>query len=54
MRDIDIERVAKAIETDAGEPLSDLLEALMEAKIEIGRITTPEQTLARTTREHLS
>ena len=31
MRDIDIESVAKAIEADAGEPLTDLRQALNEA-----------------------
>ena len=48
---IDIEKVAAAIETDAGETLPDLRQALAEAKAGIGRITTPEQILVRQARE---
>lgn len=39
---IDVEKVAAAIEADAGEALPDLLQALAEAKAGIGRVTTPE------------
>ena len=51
MRDMDTEGVAKAIEADAGEPLSDLRQALEEARIGVGRVTTPEQVLDRQARE---
>jgi putative transcriptional regulator len=52
IKKIDIEAVAKAIEADAGETLPDLRQALKEAKAGvIGRITTPEQTLARQARK---
>ncbi|WP_028218577.1 helix-turn-helix domain-containing protein [Paraburkholderia oxyphila] len=47
----DIERIAKAIETDAGVPLPDLRKALEEAKGRVGRVTTPEQMLVRQARE---
>lgn len=48
---IDIESVARAIEVDAGEPLADLRQALMEAQEGAGRVTTPEQMLVRQARE---
>lgn len=48
---IDIERVAAAIEADAGEHLPDLRQALAEAQLGLGRITTPEQILVRQARE---
>ncbi|MCW5260893.1 helix-turn-helix domain-containing protein [Verminephrobacter eiseniae] len=48
---IDIEKVATAIEADAGEILPDLRQALAEAKAGIGRVTTPEQLLVRRARE---
>lgn len=51
MRDIDIEAIAKAIEADAGEALSDLRQALKEAKAGAGRVSTPEQILVRQARE---
>ncbi|MBF8724411.1 helix-turn-helix domain-containing protein [Pseudomonas guariconensis] len=51
MRDIDIEAVAKAIEADAGEAMPDLRQALKEAKMGAGRVTTPEQILVRQARE---
>lgn len=47
MNEIDIEKLAKAIEADMGEPLPDLRRALAEAKSGIGRITTPEQIRER-------
>jgi putative transcriptional regulator len=46
-----IEKIAKAIEADAGEPLPNLRAALEEAKPHIGRVTTPEQVLVRQARE---
>lgn len=48
---MDIEKIAKAIEADAGEPLPDLRQALEEAKARVGRVTTPEQMLVRQARE---
>jgi putative transcriptional regulator len=51
MNDIDTESVAKAIEADAGESLPDLRQALIEAKLGVGRVTTPEQMLVRQARE---
>jgi putative transcriptional regulator len=51
IKQIDIEKVAAAIEVDAGEPLSDLRQALAEAKAGLGRVTTPEQILVRQARE---
>ncbi|WP_177410869.1 MULTISPECIES: hypothetical protein [unclassified Pseudomonas] len=47
MHDIKIERVAKAIELNAGQHLSDLRQALKEAKMGNGKVTTPEQILSR-------
>lgn len=46
----DIEKVAHAIEADAGESLPDLRQALAEANAGLGRITTAEQLLVRTAR----
>lgn len=51
MHDIDIEKVAKSIEDNAGEAIPDLRQALMEAKAGAGRVTTPEQILVRQARE---
>jgi len=48
---IDVERVAAAIEADAGEHLPDLRQALAEAQLGFGRVTTPEQILVRQARE---
>ncbi|MBS4020158.1 MAG: type II toxin-antitoxin system MqsA family antitoxin [Dechloromonas sp.] len=48
---MDIERVASAIEADAGEALPDLRQALKEAQAGIGRVTTPAQMLVRQARE---
>jgi putative transcriptional regulator len=48
---MNIEKIAKAIEADAGEPLPDLRQALEEAKARVGRVTTPEQMLVRQARE---
>lgn len=42
--DIDVEAIAQAIETDAGEPVPGIREALEHAKRgEFGRVTTPEE-----------
>jgi putative transcriptional regulator len=51
IKKIDIEKVAQAIEADAGEALPDLRQALGEAKAGLGRVTTPEQILVRQARE---
>lgn len=50
MKKLNIEKAARAIELDAGVPLSDLRQALEEAKAGIGRVTTPEQILVRQAR----
>ena len=51
MRDLkrlSVEKVAAAIEADAGQALPGLREALAEAKAgRVGRVHTPEQVLAR-------
>ena len=44
---MNIEKIANAIEADAGESLPDLRQALEEAKARVGRVTTPEQMLVR-------
>lgn len=51
MKNIDIQKVAAAIEADAGEALPDLRQALAEVKAGLGRVTTPEQMLVRQARE---
>jgi putative transcriptional regulator len=51
IKNIDIEKVAAAIEADAGEALPDLRQALGEAKAGSGRVTAPEQILVRQARE---
>lgn len=48
---MDIEKIAKAIEADAGEALPDLRQALAEAAAGEGRVTTPEQLLVRAARK---
>ena len=48
---MDIEKVATAIEADAGEALPDLRQALAEARDGMGRVTTPEQILVREARK---
>jgi putative transcriptional regulator len=55
---MDIEKIAKAIEADAGEPLPELRQALREARDiragkATGRVTTPEQLLVRAARAKL-
>ncbi|MEQ1591562.1 MAG: type II toxin-antitoxin system MqsA family antitoxin [Thiobacillaceae bacterium] len=47
---MDIEKIARAIEADAGAALPDLRQALAEAEAGAGRVTTPEQILVRTAR----
>ena len=47
---MDIEKIAKAIEADAGMKLPDIRQALAEAKDSVGRITTAEQILVRSAR----
>ena len=47
---MNIEKVAKAIEADAGFALPDLREALAQAQAGLGRVTTPEQMLLRQAR----
>jgi len=42
-----IEKIATAIEVDAGEPLPDLRQAFEQAKARVGRVNTPEQMLVR-------
>jgi putative transcriptional regulator len=52
---MDIEKVAKAIEADAGETLPELRQSLAEMQAEkIGRLTTPEQLLVITVRKQLA
>lgn len=47
MRDLDVEKVAQAIEADAGQEVPGIREALAEVKAgTVGRVTTPEQILA--------
>ncbi|WP_296661748.1 helix-turn-helix domain-containing protein [Paraburkholderia sp.] len=48
---MNVEKIAKAIEADAGESLPDLRQALEEARTRAGRVTTPEQILVRQARE---
>lgn len=52
---MEIEKIAKAIEADAGEALPELRQALREARDiragkKAGRVTTPEQMLVRAAR----
>lgn len=47
---MDVEKIAQAIEADAGEALPDLRQALAEARAGAGRVTTPEQLLVRQAR----
>ncbi|MGD9582655.1 MAG: helix-turn-helix domain-containing protein [Lysobacterales bacterium] len=50
---MDIEKIAKAIEADAGQPLPELRGALGEAQGRQGRITTAEQIMVRAARARL-
>ncbi|AVR87316.1 helix-turn-helix domain-containing protein [Thauera aromatica] len=47
----DIDKIARAIEADAGEALPDLRQALAEAQAGLGRVTTPAQMLLRQARQ---
>lgn len=47
---MEIEKIARAIEQDAGMELSEVRQALAEANAETGRVTTPEQILVRSAR----
>ena len=48
LKDVDLEKVAKAIEADAGESLPGLRESLAEAKAgKFAAVHTPEQIAAR-------
>lgn len=47
---MNIEKIARAIEQDAGMALPDVRQALAEAKAGVGRVTTPEQLLVRAAR----
>ena len=51
IKKIDIEKVAAAIDADAGESLPDLRRALAEAQAGLGRVTTAEQILVRQARQ---
>ncbi len=50
---MNIEKIADAIETDAGEPLLELRQALREAVAGRGRVTSAEQLLVRAARSAL-
>lgn len=47
---MDIEKIAQAIEADAGMPLDDLRQSLAEMQSGVGRVTTAEQLLVRSAR----
>ncbi len=47
---MDIERIAQAIEADAGMALDDLRQGLAEMQAGVGRVTTAEQLLVRAAR----
>ncbi|MFY9259782.1 MAG: type II toxin-antitoxin system MqsA family antitoxin [Gallionella sp.] len=47
---MDIEKIARAIEQDAGMELAEVRQALSEANAGIGRVTTPAQMLVRAAR----
>jgi len=47
---MNIEKIARAIEQDAGMKLPDVRQALAEAKAGTGRVTTHEQLLVRSAR----
>lgn len=51
---MNIEKIAKAIEADAGHPLPELRQALKEARERDGRVSTPEQMLVRMARTRLN
>ncbi|MFZ1827576.1 MAG: helix-turn-helix domain-containing protein [Candidatus Competibacteraceae bacterium] len=47
---MDIEKIAQAIEADAGMPLDELRQSLAEMQAGAGRVTTAEQLLVRSVR----
>ena len=47
MEKMNVEKLAKAIELDAGMSLPDLRQALNEAKVSLGSVTTAEQIWVR-------
>ena len=47
---MNIEKIAKAIEEDAGMPIDGLRDGLQEAAAGMGRVTTAEQNLIRAVR----
>lgn len=47
---MDIEKIAQAIEADAGMALDDLRQSLAEMQAGVGRVTTTEQLLVRSAR----
>jgi putative transcriptional regulator len=51
INELSLEKIAAAIEADAGETRSDLCQALAKAKAGLGRVTTPEQIFVRQARE---
>lgn len=50
---MDIEKIANAIEADAGQSLTELRDALREAQGRHGRVTTAEQIMVRAARTRL-
>lgn len=47
---MDIEKIARAIEADAGMSLDDIRQGLVEMQTGVGRVTTAEQVLVRAAR----
>lgn len=47
---MDIEKIAQAIEADAGMALDDIRQGLAEMQAGVGRVTTAEQLLVRSAR----
>jgi putative transcriptional regulator len=47
---MDIEKIAQAIEADAGMPLDDIRQGLAEMQSGVGRVTTAEQLRVRAAR----
>ena len=50
---MNIDKIAKAIEADAGQALPELRQALREASGRQGRVSSPDQMLVRATRIQL-
>jgi len=52
LKNLDVEATAHALESDEGEPIPDIRQALAEVKAgAIGRVTTPAQMLIRQARQ---